>query len=377
MTATPDKANQSLLIDDSASRGEREAKAALLIKYNTPVRHVDFTQIDEFLNNLYDQYPRSEKLRVLIDIGGRLKGENKEIAQAFARLLQRKGSPVQYVIYYDETDELHAVSTRTNKIVGLGSSTDPDVLSKKLHGCPVEEMALVLDESHTEGANHVLATDCDGAAIINLDTTFDKMMQGIMRLRDLPEGQRVTIILPSGLGTLTSIQDVLKYTKELAQASLPTRMLSTATGETLSIIRRDLLTQALLLPNITAQHEFLRQPGVQSFFIRSRNEYSVETGDTNNDHAVEIDDASDVSRGAVVPSNRSAARLRAHAQQALAKWQTVRGDDTSRVEEQVAAVLERPMLEIDDDTSELFGGTLETQTQTQIQVVPPGSWCAV
>lgn len=363
LTATPDMANQNLPIDNSASRGEREANAALLIKYQTPVLHLDFTNINEFLTNLYDNYPRKDKLRVLIDIGGRVKGENKEIAQEFASLLAKKISPVQFVIYYDETDELHAVSTRNlQHIVYLGSSTDPEVISKKLQGCPVENLAFVLSESQTEGVNHVFAPDCDGAAILGTETTFDKLTQGVNRCRELKEGQRITVILPTALSAIKTIENVIQYTKEIASASLPTRMLSTASGEMLGLIRRDLFTQMLKLPTVKEKHEFMRRDEVRRFFIHSRIEYSVDTG-AENDNDIEEIVVTDPN------SNRSALKLKTDANKALKKWRTVSTDPT--VETNIQNLLNRPMLDIEPSESDLYGEILETQTQTQVQVVAP------
>lgn len=360
LTATPDLANQNLPIDNSASRGDREATADLLIQYQTPVRHLDYSKLDEFVTNLYDNHPNPAQFRAIIDVGGRVRGENKEIARAFARVLQQKDSPIQYVIFYDEADELYAVSTQNiDKIVFLALSTDPDVIGKKLHGCPIDNRAIVLDESHTEGADHVLAIDCDGAVIINIDTTFDKMMQGIKRLRDLAEKQRVTLFLPTSLSSIQTIEGVIDYTKEIARSALPARMLSTASGEILSLIRRDLMTQLLRLPNLTAKHEFLRQPEVQAFFIRSRIE-SVDLAHNDSDTAMTPRAQS---------SNRATMRLEAQASKSIKNWHKVSQDPT--VESKINMVLGRPMLDMDPSSGDLFQGTLETQTQTQLQTVPP------
>ncbi|MCX7089957.1 MAG: DUF3638 domain-containing protein [Legionellales bacterium] len=356
MTGTPDAANASLPIDNSASRGAREFYAALLRKHETPVRHLDYTDVDTFLNTLYDQYPEPQKLRALIDIGGRLKDENIDIAKGFARLLLQKRSPVKYVLYYDVSDELCAIPTwDCQKSIPLGRSTDPKTICTKLNGCSTEELAIVYDQSHTEGADLVNAVDCDGATILNKETTFDKFMQGAMRLRDLAEKQRITVILPKCLVEIQTIQQVIEHTRAQAQLALPKRKLSTAAGEMTSIVRRNLLTRMLQLNTAEAQHDFIRQPEVQAFFITSRLAY------------LEEEDELDIHLQDKPP-------LEAHAQDLIQRWRPVverlpdAADDA--VASKVSDVLRRPEA-YDHRISQLFGASLETQTQVQIQVEAP------
>ena len=95
-------------------------------------------------------------------------------------------------------------------------------------------------------------------------------MQGAMRLRDLAEKQRITVILPKCLVEIQTIQQVIEHTRAQAQLALPKRKLSTAAGEMTSIVRRNLLTRMLQLKTAEAQHDFIRQPEVQAFFITSK-----------------------------------------------------------------------------------------------------------
>lgn len=356
MTGTPDEANASLPIDNSASRGAREFYAALLKKHQTPVRHLDYTDVDTFLNTLYDQYPEPQKLRALIDIGGRLKDENIDIAKAFARLLLQKGSPVKYVLYYDVSDELCAIPTwDCRKSISLGRSTDPKTISSKLNGCSTEELAIVYDQSHTEGADLVNAVDCDGATILNKETTFDKFMQGAMRLRDLAEQQRITVILPECLNEIQTIDAVIEHTRNHANIALPKRKLSTAAGEITSIVRRNLLTRMLQLKTAKEQHDFIRQPEVQAFFITERPAYLEEKDELD----IHLQDKSP---------------LEAHALELIQKWRSVvqrLGDEADHsVESKIVEVLNRSV-GYDHSIAHLFGASLETQTQVQVQVEDP------
>ena len=353
LTATPDKAYQNLPIDNSASRGEREFIEALLIQHETPVRHVDFINLEAFMNDLYTNHPNPSKFSAIFDIGGRIKGENKDIARAFAHVLAQHDSPVQYVIYYDDSDELYAVSTRNlDQIIALGLSTNPQTLSSKLKGCPIQEMGLFLDESHTEGADHVLAVDCNAACILGTETPYDKMMQGFLRERDIKERQRLTVYLPFALSAITTIDMVINYTKELANTALPLRTLSSASGEILGLVRRDLLNRMIALPTIEAKHEFIHQPDVEAFFVRSR--------------------ADEVEEYEVTDMHSANSLLTAHATKTVKKWHEAVLEDhvDPSIEEKIQSIQQRSMPAIKPTSLEMYGGTLETQTQIQIQVVP-------
>lgn len=354
LTATPDPANQSLPINNSASRGAREFNAALLIKHQTPVFHWDYTDIDTFLNAVYEKCPEPEKFLGLIDVGGCLKGENIDIARGLARLLQKNGSQAKYVIFYDAFDEICAVSTQDlDKIIPLGRSTDPKVISSKLGGCSVQELGIYYDQARTQGADHVNAIDCFAAVILNKENTFDQYMQGAMRLRELAERQRTMVILPTCLERLQSIEEVLNYTKLQVENALPKRILSTTAGEITSIIRRDLLNQMRKLATVAEKHAFIRSPEVKKFFVKSREAY-LEAKDKT-EHL------------------RNLSPLEAHAQTSLQDWRSsvaLKENVDNTVETKISEIFKRPVI-YDKTSTQLFGASLETQTQVQIQVVSP------
>ena len=343
MTATPDESNQSIPIyTHESSAAARESLAQLLIQQQTQVQHYDYSDASFFIEALMTSLNTTQlkQLRALIDIGGRIKNKNEEVAKAFAALLKQSQSPVKYVIYYSK-DELRAISTASlNKPKVLRCSTEAKSLEKAL-GCAIDEMAVFYDEAHTKGTDFVLSKDAYAFAIIGLHSSFEDLVQGCKRLRAIFGEQRLTAVLPTKLSSITQIQEVIEYTKQQTEKTLAAKSFDSAADQVTSIFRRKLLDKVLLAITIHEQHNLITQNDVKRLL--------------NGGITVEIKHDTPLKK-----------QLEAHVD-SLQKQYPELCDN-----EKIQFILQQPMPEkITDESRANPISEVQTQTQIQIQITPP------
>jgi hypothetical protein len=341
MTATPDESNQSIPIyTHESSAAARESLAQLLIQQQTQVQHYDYSNASSFISALMKPLNATQlkQLRALIDIGGRIKNKNEEVAKAFAALLKQSQSPVKYVIYYSK-DELRAISTTSlNKPKVLRCSTEAKSLEKTL-GCTIDEMAVFYDEAHTKGTDFVLSKDAYAFAIIGLHSSFEDLVQGCKRLRAIFGEQRLTAVLPTTLSSITQIQEVIKYTKQQTEKTLAAKSFDSAADQVTSIFRRKLLDNVLLVTTIGEQHNLITQDDVKRLL--------------NGGITFEVKNDTSLKK-----------QLEAHVS-SLQKQYPELCDN-----EKIQLILQQPMPEKITDENRA-NPISEVQTQIQIQITPP------
>jgi hypothetical protein len=168
---------------------------ALIKAKKTPIRTLTLNTLEEFLPNLLD---RNTHIRALIDIGATFAGiSNLTIAQALAQYYVDKPSPIQYILYFNDQDELCAwdIQHKTTQILG---TSDPLEINRLLR-CKPENRVTYYDQAHTVGTDLKQATEGCGVCLINKKTQIQQFLQGCMRMRGLEEKQTLEIIVPEQL----------------------------------------------------------------------------------------------------------------------------------------------------------------------------------
>lgn len=175
----------------------------------------------EYLEQLLRQCPDNfHEYQAIIDIGSHFTGvSNQTASEQIADFYQEqiaafnqkkiadpdayrdKENPYKfkYVLYFNQSNTLCALSLENREIIELGSS-DAAVIKSKL-GCEPNQYFAYFDQIHTVGTDLPLAKASDATSVgakafvsFAPTTTQQALLQGVMRARDLAVSQNVAFV---------------------------------------------------------------------------------------------------------------------------------------------------------------------------------------
>jgi hypothetical protein len=204
VSGTPSNYNtfhQDLKFNPKTSLGTDGYIQELLKNKNTSVQAVPFTNLKDFLERALTTGVDAEKIRAIMDINATFTGySNVEVARALVDHYKSHPAAMEYVLYFDKSDRLCALSCLDiNAPPMVLNTSDPKEISQKLGGCPPERRFTYYDQSHTVGVDIKQAVDSKGLALVDERTPLQAFLQGAMRMRGLEAGQSLSIIAQNEL----------------------------------------------------------------------------------------------------------------------------------------------------------------------------------
>ncbi len=201
--------HQSLKFNPKTSLGTDGFIQNLLINQHPPVSvSVEpFTHLRDFLRKALESNP---SITAIMDICATFTGYP---AYDVAHILAESYSDrFEYILYFDSADRLCAVSSKNPDAspIVLGTS-DPDEITQRLGGCPLEKRFTYYDQLHTVGVDIKQAPNACGLALIDERTQLQAFLQGVMRMRGLETGQTIAVVAQH---SLTGLDGYLAHMQE-------------------------------------------------------------------------------------------------------------------------------------------------------------------
>jgi hypothetical protein len=255
MTGTPwnySTFHQRLSLSQESSLGT-DAYVLRAIHDKKPAIHgIDYQNKSQFIKELFDRYDADANLRAVIDINASFKGiGNLEVAQEIAVYIRDHAKqfelpePVKYVLFFNDKNELSALSVESNEVIRIGSS-DPDVINARLN-CQPSARFTYFDQSHTVGADIKQEAKCKALVLIDKNTHFQNFLQGSMRMRELLEGdQSIDLVVPSSLAekSLTELASMMVASE---QKQLKLDNFNATRSRMANLVRNEFMNQILAI----------------------------------------------------------------------------------------------------------------------------------
>ncbi|WP_367607411.1 DUF3638 domain-containing protein [Legionella sp. W05-934-2] len=257
-----------------------------LHKKDTPVIGIDFSNPDKLIPNLFALYKDKAQgeLRDIIDISAAFKGiSNEQVARQIATYIHQHPEQfnhpkaVKFVLFFDEKDQLSALPVdkpdKLSNIITIGSS-NPEVIAQRL-GCSPEERFSYYDQAHTLGTDIRQSDRAKGIVLCDQDTGISPFLQGVLRNRDVLDGQQsVDVYIPNEMAKGQSLLDLCEGMKKQEEAQLRLDNYLSTHYKMNNLIRQDFLKRILACnegPEMKAalfklyQHHFIEQQSERLF----------------------------------------------------------------------------------------------------------------
>jgi hypothetical protein len=250
--------HQRLSYNPAQSLGTDGYIQAILKDKSTLIRPLSFTTIDDFLDKLL---PTNQRARALIDISATFAGiSNADVA---CKLAQSAPEGIRYILYFNESDVLCAMDTRTQRSTILGSS-DPHEIDEKL-GCSVDKRFTYYDQSHTVGTD--LKQDSTAHAFVLADkrTHLQSFLQGCLRMRELEHQQTLSIIIPEEIPT--SLDQFIALITKNEHDQLQEDNFFAAKAKMINLIREDFLKRLARIDDDQIEKKQTMAQAFKSYFV--------------------------------------------------------------------------------------------------------------
>jgi hypothetical protein len=243
---------------------------------NTRLHPMGFTNITEFLPNLYEKIgiEKKESMRAIMDISATFQGcSNISVAQALATFHKDTQPPIKYILYYNDDDILYALDVQQKKSpIRLGTS-NLDEISRKLSNCKPEERFTYYDQAHTIGMDIAQAPHSGGICLVDSNTHLQSFLQGSMRMRGLNNNQHIEIIVPEDMAA-HSLDALLEKMKKNERDQLKEDKFIGTLAEMENIIRNDLRQRIDNLDDDNIDMKYEWATAFQCFFVK-KNESNI------------------------------------------------------------------------------------------------------
>lgn len=243
----------------------------ILLEKNPPIRKCSMPNSETIILEAVINHPETHNIHAFIDIGALFKKPNETIAHEFSNLLARRPhNNVQHVLYFNENNVLCALPVRRTsketskekmeekedkiKPIIIGS-TNPDVIYEKIGSRP-EQCFTYYDQFHTTGTDIKQKSNAIGIASIDSNTKIRDVTQGIMRLRDLPKGQRLELLASNAVfstkekNATWKPQDIIDLTQKNQDHALADLHLRSHLDKMNNIIRKKMLDRIVKCDNV-------------------------------------------------------------------------------------------------------------------------------
>jgi hypothetical protein len=254
MTGTPWNVlayHHDLNFDTKAGIGTDGQTVDHIRRKNTDVgTSIVFKSSKQFLDNTCVELNdlQRKNLRCIIDVGSLFTGHaNISIAQGISEYVQENNKNIKYVLFYDnQTNALKALNVLDGSVKELGTSEE-DKISSMLN-CSPDERFTYYDQARAVGTDIVQAPTAFALCTVSENTTKDKLLQAVMRMRQYPKQQTVKLIVPEYLkpaaaGRALDLDFILELTHENQIKETLKSHFDGTIQKYRNIIRDDLLTR--------------------------------------------------------------------------------------------------------------------------------------
>ena len=240
------------------------------------IRSLDFTNTTDYLNTLFSAYASRDCLRALIDISASFKGiDNVTVARAIASYIKAHAeqfaepNPVQYVLFFNEKNELSALETARPKagILLIGSSTE-SVIYERLGVGPTMRFTFY-SQAHALGTDIKQAMHAKAIVTLDSDAHLQNFEQGALRMRGLIEGdQSIDLVVTTPLAG-KSFNELCVLMADNEVEKLKSDHFYAAVDQMKNVLRRDLKERLFSVGGKDAvDRKYKWFKAFQSFFIK-------------------------------------------------------------------------------------------------------------
>ncbi len=235
--------HQRLHFNDRKALGTDRYIQNVLRGKHTSIHALDFTELTEFIPSLFQRLqPNNAEVRAIIDISATFKGcPNRSVVEALANYFRAESFPLQWILYFDETDVLCACRVDNPAKIMRINSSDPDAINRQLR-CGPETRFTYYDQSHAIGADIKQAPASRGICLVDEQTHVQSFLQGCMRMRGLEEKQQIDVIVPMAIQNV-SLDDLFIRMESNEQKQLKEDNFIAAVAKMENQIRNDLLSR--------------------------------------------------------------------------------------------------------------------------------------
>ena len=189
--------SQRIPLDSAQAIGTNGVTIGLIHKKSTV--HVFTETKQRLVDTLFSQDSDQARIHSIIDAGGRFTGiTNLDVAQHIAALLSAKDKtdPRKFVLFLNDRNELSAIDkNKPTDILFIGASDEKAIISKLGKGVTSENWTTYFSQRHTVGMDITQAPRAVAAITVAYDGTLSAFLQAAMRMRRLPNEQRLQIFI--------------------------------------------------------------------------------------------------------------------------------------------------------------------------------------
>lgn len=217
-------------------------------KGQQPIRTCPEGSLDLMIRTLVNDHPMTHDVHAIIDVGGLFKTakSNFDVASSIAlQIGSRPKNAIRHVLFFNEKNELCAIPVQnpiSSEVIFIGTSL-PEVIFEKTGSAP-HQCFTYYSQRHTTGTDIKQAPNAIGITTVDMDTKARDLWQGIMRLREFPNQQKIEIALSKAAQSTKpqnhdwNAEDIIALVRSNQDEVLGDFYLSTALDNMDSILRR-------------------------------------------------------------------------------------------------------------------------------------------
>ncbi len=226
---------------------------------------------------LLDDNTQKFAFHAWIDLGAHFRGvPNSEVAAGFAEHFKnhpKNFAHLKFVLYFEPTGKLYALPTAGGEAIFL-EETSPEYIRAKLNVSP-DNYFTFYDQLRTTGTDIKAAKNARAFVSLSAATLKRDLLQGVMRLRELRDKQRVEFVVPKELQDLHpelqgqwSVANIIQVCSDHQTERLAEDHYRAAIQEMRQLIRNDFMNKLLEIKDVQAENLMLQQFH-KTFFSRS------------------------------------------------------------------------------------------------------------
>jgi len=168
-----------------------------IIRKRPTVRTLENTDENLVVKLLKHNSDKEHLTHAIIDRGGLFTGvTNFIVAKDIARYLrENKETQRKYILFFNANNQVSAIHIDNPENVIVIGSSDEKVIKKALNNCKEDEWFTYYDQQHTEGTDILQASSATASITFSYDTTLPEFVQAAMRMRGLPNNQRLEVFM--------------------------------------------------------------------------------------------------------------------------------------------------------------------------------------
>nr|MBA3537501.1 DUF3638 domain-containing protein [Tatlockia sp.] len=262
--------HQRLIYNGKSSIGSNDYLVELLAAKKVELSHLDFTNLTEFLDKALIHSKNSERTRAIIDINATFTGvTNLEVAKEIAKFATKNpdffSNKIKHVLYFNAEQVLCALDINKPDLPIVLRTSDENEMSRILCSTPKERFTYY-DQIHTFGADIKQYPRAHALAFIDDLESFERWVQGNLRMRDLANNQTIEFILPTRVKGI-SYDRLIERLKNNDKKELATDNLAAARGQMNNLLRRICLNMIQALPSEEAKSKARLMSEFKKLFV--------------------------------------------------------------------------------------------------------------